>query len=145
MCLHLSDRKAFLEAVSLADDAVFYGRRQRYLVENAADAMVTTFDPCRLLDGIKIEASWGPELAPLFEANFQEVAVDGLGTVDADHTIDEAAASSILAGAVEVAGRIACGPCALGAVFAPGQNRSGYDLTLKVCKRSDSSEWDLFQ
>ena len=125
---HGAGGEALLQAVALVDDDVFDGGGQRDLVEHGADAEIVAFDARGFLERVQMQAAGGPELAPLLEADLEQVAVDRFGAVDADHAVDEAAAAAVFARAEELAGGVAGGPGALGAVLAPGQHGAGDEL-----------------
>jgi len=73
-------------------------------MEDSSNAIVTMLDLRGLFERPEIEARRGPKLTPLLEADLQEIAVDRFGAVDADHTINKATTSAVVASVVKIAG-----------------------------------------
>src|SRR5208282_1075188 len=65
-----------------------------------------------------------PEFSPTFESNFEQVGIQAFSTLDSNHAVGKTSAPAIFPWAVEIAGRIACGPNALRTMLAPWQNRA---------------------
>ena len=106
--------------------------------------MVRPFPAVSFLQGIKMNIPWRPQLSPALETDLQQVRVYSAWAIEADHPLDEAAASAVLARAVEITRRIAGWPNALRAMLSPRQNRSGHDFFAELAELLDYFSGELF-
>ena len=126
---------AFLEAIAFTRQGDLDQRRQRSLLQGAADFVIPLFQFLSLACGTQANVARRPQLSPALETNLQKIGVHRGGRFDSYHAVGEAAALSIRPWTVKIASCVTGRPNTFRAVLAPGQYRTGLDPAAKFFER----------
>ena len=111
----------FFEDVSLRGQRPLNRGWKWQRIKKLSDLIISPLSFSCGINGEKACRTWRPELAPPFEADFEQIRIQTSRTVNPDHPVDEAPAPQILSRFIKIARRIASRPNTLGAVLRPGK------------------------